>query len=149
MKDTTDRLQYLLDRNITKRAETYVEWNNPNKAITEIQSTLTDMIFKKSQIEKEKETAQKKYIKKMNVGLRRCFLKRFHFPMMLARGEFICFDLKSKIKVFYYENQPFAMVKKCIDINSDGNTFNAIISSCVEPIFNDVLLREYLKAQMD
>ena len=107
------------------------------------------MIFKKSQIEKEKESAQKKYLKKMEVGIRRCFLKRFHFPMMLAQGEFIRFDLTSKIKVFYYEGQPFAMENQCIDINTDGNTFCAIYNSCVEPIFNDILLREYLKAQMD
>lgn len=149
MKDTIDSLQYRLDRNITKRAETYVEWNNPNKAIAEIQSTLTDMIFKKSQIEKEKETAQKKYLKKMEIGLRRCFLKRFHFPIMLARGEFIRFDLTSKIKVFYYEGHPFAMENQCIDIDYDSNTFFATYNSRIEPIFNDILLREYLKAQMD
>lgn len=107
------------------------------------------MIFKKHQIEKEKETCQKKYLKKMAVGLRRCFLKSFRFPMMLARGEFTCICLPSKIKVFYYEGHPFAMEKKCIDINSDGNTFNAIYNLCIEPIINDIPLREHLKALMD
>lgn len=149
MKDTTDRLQYLLDRNITKKADTYVEWNDSNKTMAKIQSILTDMAFKKSQIEKEMETAQTKYLKKMGVALRRSFLERFHFPMMLARGEFICFYGPKETKVFYYEGQPFAVEKRGMNVSSDGNTFRGVVYSCTDTIFNDIPLRNIIKAYME
>lgn len=150
MKDTTDRLQYLLDRNITKKADTYVEWNDSNKTMAKIQSILTDMAFKKSQIEKEMETAQTKYLKKKSVALRRSFLERFHFPMQLARGEFICYHCGPReIKVFSYEGQPFAVEKQCINVSSDGNTFCGVVYSCTDTIFNDIPLRNIIKAYME
>ena len=149
MKDTTDSLQYLLDRNITKKADTYVEWNDSNKTMAKIQSILTDMAFKKSQIEKEMETAQTKYLKKMGVALRRSFLERFHFPMMLARGEFICYHCGPKeTKVFYYEGQPFAVEKRGMNVSSDGNEFCGVVYSCIDTIFNDLPLRNIIKAYM-
>lgn len=149
MNDTADSPQYLLAATTTRKAETYVEWNDSNKTMAKIQSILTDMAFKKSQIEKEMEAAQTKYLKKMSVALRRSFLERFHFPMMLARGEFICYYGPKETKVFYYEGQPFAVEKQGMNVSSDGNAFCGVVYSCIDTIFNDLPLRNIIKAYME
>lgn len=148
MNDTVDSLQYLLDKEITRRAGIDVERNDSNMTMEKIQCTLTDMVFKKSQIEKEMETAQTKYLKKTSVALRRSFLERFHFPMQLARGEFICYYGPNKTKVFYYEGQPFAVEKQGMNVSSDGNTFCGVVYSCIDTIFNDIPLRNIIKSYM-
>ena len=122
---------------------------DPDEAMKRIQSVLTDMAFKKSKIQQEMEAAQERHIRKFSIALRRCFLERFRFPMMLARGEFICFHGTSEVKIFYYEGQPFAAEKRGLEVNTDGNEHCGTIYSRIYTIFDDFLLRTIIKTLMD
>lgn len=122
---------------------------DPDEAMKRIQSVLTDMAFKKSNLQKEMEAAQKRHIRKFSIALRRCFLERFRFPMMLARSEFICFYGTSEVKVFYYEGQPFAAEKRGLEVNTDGNEHCGTVYSRIYTIFDDFPLRTIIKTFMD
>ena len=155
MSDTIDSFMMAFAPIIEQRAMKKEDLNpNPwpedlDEAMKRIQSVLTDMAFKKSKMQQEMEAAQERHIKKFSIALRRCFLERFRFPMMLARGEFICFHGTSEAKVFYYEGQPFAAEKRGLEVNTDGNEHCGTIYSRIYTIFDDFPLRTIITTLMD
>lgn len=155
MSDTIDSFMMAFAPIIEQKAMKKEDLNpNPwpedsGEAMKRIQSVLTDMAFKKSKIQQEMEAAQERHIRKFGIALRRCFLERFRFPMMLARGEFICFHGTSEVKVFYYEGQPFAAEKRGLEVNTDGNEHCGTVYSRIYTIFDDFPLRTIIKTFMD
>ena len=155
MSDTIDSFMMAFAPIIEQRAMKKEDLNpnpwleDPDEAMKRIQSVLTDMAFKKSKIQQEMEAAQERHIRKFSIALRRCFLERLRFPMMLARGEFICFHGTSEVKVFYYEGQPFAAEKRGLEVNTDGNTHCGTAYSRIYTIFDDSPLRTIIKTLID
>lgn len=155
MSDTIDSFMMAFAPIIEQRAMKKEDLNpnpwpeDPDEAMKRIQSVLTDMAFKKSNLQKEMEAAQKRHIRKFNIALRRCFLERFRFPMMLARGAFIRYHAPTEVTIFYYEGQPFAVEKRGLEVNTDGNEHCGTIYSRIYTIFDDFPLRTIIKTFMD
>lgn len=118
---------------------------DPDERMKQIQSVLTDMTFKKSNLQKEMEAAQARYIRKTNIALRRCFLERFHFPMMLARGEFIRYHAPTEVTIFYYDGHPFAVEKQGLEVSADGNEYCGKVFSRMNTIFEDFPLHTIIR----
>ena len=118
---------------------------DPDEAMKQIQSVLIDLAFKESQLKKEMEEAQTRCIRKMSIALRRCFLERFRFPMMLARGEFIRYHAPTEVTIFYYDGHPFAVEKQGLEVSADGNEYCGKVFSRIYTILEDFPLHTIIR----
>lgn len=151
MSDTIDSFMMAFAPTIEQRAMKKEDLNpnpwpeDPDEAMKRIQSVLTDMAFKKSNLQKEMEAAQERHIRKFSIALRHCFLERFRFPMMLARGEFIRYHAPTEVTIFYYEGHPFAVEKRGLEVNTDGNEYCGTVHTRIYTILEDFPLHTIIR----
>lgn len=146
--EASDRLElsdYLIQEYLPLRQGKPWTEEDQQKVIASIAETLSEMAFKKSQFEKDIESARTAYLKRLEMDLRRCFLKKFRFPMKLARGTFIRYVAPSGANVFSYEGRPFAVEKQGFEIKLDSNKHTGIYHSCLEPIIGDPSLLNIIR----
>lgn len=114
-----------------------------------IQERISDMIFKENKLQEEMRRIQEKYWRKLEINLRWAFRERFHFPMKLARGEFIRYQNKEHcITIFSYDGHPFAVEREEFGIDYCSNRSRAFVQSRFETIKDDDTIANILFARI-
>lgn len=146
--EASDQLEpssYFVQENLPLRQGKLWNEEDQQKTIKRISETLTEIVFQRSQLQMDLETARTHCLKRLEINLRRCFLKKFRFPMKLARGVFIRCTTPSGANIFLYEGFPFAVEKPGITVKQDDDTYCGTYFSNMEPVMEDMPLPNIIR----
>ena len=114
-----------------------------------IQDRITEMAFEMNKVHEEMRQLQLKYWKKLEINLRWAFRERFHFPMKLARGEFIRYQNREYgITIFSYDGHAFAVEREEFGIDDSSIHPRAFTRYRFETIKEDDTIPNILKARI-